>query len=113
MIEVDFCYELDSYELKLDEMIEVESEFEMIEGLFVFDALTFVDRYFELFEYVQSAKIFFDSKIFFDCVFKMDSLDILIRYRKVRRYRDFDLRKFVENYFWLSEVYFSEYVSDS
>lgn len=52
MIEVDFCYELDSYELKLDEMIEVESEFEMIEGLFVFDALTFVDRYFELFEYV-------------------------------------------------------------
>lgn len=43
----------------------------------------------------------------------MDSLDILIRYRKVRRYRDFDLRKFVENYFWLSEVYFSEYVSDS
>lgn len=52
MIEVDFCYELDLYELKLDEMIEVELEFEMIEGLFVFDVLMFVDRYFELFEYV-------------------------------------------------------------
>lgn len=52
MIEVDFCYELDLYELKLDEMIEVELEFEMIEGLFVFDVLMFVDCYFELFEYV-------------------------------------------------------------
>ena len=34
----------------------------------------------------------------------MDPLDILIRYRKVRRHRDFDLRKFVENHFWLPEV---------
>ncbi len=42
----------------------------------------------------------------------MDPLDILIRYRKVRRHRDFDLRKFVENHFWLPEVYSSEYVSD-
>ena len=42
----------------------------------------------------------------------MDALDILIRYRKVRGHRDFDLRKFVENHFWLPEVYSSEYVSD-
>lgn len=112
MIEVDFCYELDLYELKLDEMIEVELEFEMIEGLFVFDVLMFVDCYFELFEYVQLVKIFFDSKIFFDCVFKMDLLDILICYCKVCCYCDFDLCKFVENYFWLLEVYFSEYVLD-
>ncbi len=42
----------------------------------------------------------------------MDPLDILIRYRKVRRHRDFDLRKFVENHFWLPEVYSSAYVSD-
>ncbi|XNM86705.1 trehalase family glycosidase [Escherichia coli] len=30
----------------------------------------------------------------------------------MRRHRDFDLRKFVENHFWLPEVYSSEYVSD-
>lgn len=42
----------------------------------------------------------------------MDPLDILIRYRKVRRHRDFDLRQFVEKHFWLPEVYSSEYVSD-
>lgn len=32
MIEIDLCYELDPYELKLDEMIEAEPEPEMIEG---------------------------------------------------------------------------------
>lgn len=112
MIEVDLCYELDPYELKLDEMIEAEPEPEMIEGLPASDALTPADRYLELFEHVQSAKIFPDSKTFPDCAPKMDPLDILIRYRKVRRHRDFDLRKFVENHFWLPEVYSSEYVSD-
>lgn len=40
MIEVDLCYELDPYELKLDEMIEAEPEPEMIEGLPASDALT-------------------------------------------------------------------------
>ena len=112
MIEVDLCYELDPYELKLDEMIEAEPEPEMIEGLPASDALTPADRYLELFEHVQSAKIFPDSKTFPDCAPKMDPLDILIRCRKVRRHRDFDLRKFVENHFWLPEVYSSEYVSD-
>ena len=58
MIEVDLCYELDPYELKLDEMIEAEPEPEMIEGLPASDALTPADRYLELFEHVQSAKIF-------------------------------------------------------
>ncbi len=56
MIEVDLCYELDPYELKLDEMIEAEPEPEMIEGLPASDALTPADRYLELFEHVQSAK---------------------------------------------------------
>lgn len=82
MIEVDLCYELDPYELKLDEMIEAEPEPEMIEGLPASDALTPADRYLELFEHVQSAKIFPDSKTFPDCAPKMDPLDILIRYRK-------------------------------
>lgn len=44
MIEVDLCYELDPYELKLDEMIEAEPEPEMIEGLPASDALTPADR---------------------------------------------------------------------
>ncbi len=52
MIEVDLCYELDPYELKLDEMIEAEPEPEMIEGLPASDALTPADRYLELFEHV-------------------------------------------------------------
>ena len=30
MIEVDLCYELDPYELKLDEMIEAEPEPEIV-----------------------------------------------------------------------------------
>ncbi len=75
MIEVDLCYELDPYELKLDEMIEAEPEPEMIEGLPASDALTPADRYLELFEHVQSAK-FPDSKTFPDCAPKMDPLDI-------------------------------------
>ncbi|MFP1462025.1 trehalase family glycosidase [Escherichia coli] len=92
-------------------MIEAEPEPEMIEGLPASDALTPADRYLELFEHVQSAKIFPDSKTFPDCAPKMDPLEDPIRYRKVRRHRDFDLRKFVENHFWLPEVYSSEYVS--
>lgn len=39
-------------------MIEAEPEPEMIEGLPASDALTPADRYLELFEHVQSAKIF-------------------------------------------------------
>lgn len=105
-------YETDPCELKLDEMIEAEPEPEMIEGLPASDALTPADRYLELFEHVQSSRLFADSKTFPDCAPKMDPLDILIRYRKVRRHRDFDLRQFVENHFWMPETFDSEYVSD-
>ena len=105
-------YETDPCELKLDEMIEAEPEPEMIEGLPASDALTPADRYLELFEHVQSTRLFADSKTFPDCAPKMDPLDILIRYRKVRRHRDFDLRQFVENHFWMPETYGTEYVSD-
>ncbi len=111
-IDVDLLYETDPCELKLDEMIEAEPEPEMIEGLPASDALTPADRYLELFEHVQSTKLFPDSKTFPDCAPKMDPLDILIRYRKVRRHRDFDLRRFVENHFWLPETLSSEYVSN-
>ncbi len=111
-IEQELLYEIDPCELKLDEMLEAEPEPEMIEGLPASDALTPADRYLELFEHVQSTRLFADSKTFPDCAPKMDPLDILIRYRKVRRHRDFDLRQFVENHFWLPEVLSSEYVSD-
>ena len=71
-------YETDPCELKLDEMIEAEPEPEMIEGLPASDALTPADRYLELFEHVQSSRLFTDSKTFPDCAPKMDPLDILI-----------------------------------
>ena len=90
-------YETDPCELKLDEMIEAEPEPEMIEGLPASDALTPADRYLELFEHVQSSRLFADSKTFPDCAPKMDPLDILIRYRKVRRHRDFYMDRFEEN----------------
>ena len=112
-IENDPCYEADPYELKLDEMFDAEPEPEIIEGLPASDALTPADRYLELFAHVQKSRIFADSKTFPDCAPKMDPLDILIRYRKVKRHRDFDLRRFVENHFWLPETPSSEYVSDS
>ncbi|MFX4314335.1 alpha,alpha-trehalase TreF, partial [Enterobacter sp. 63] len=111
-IEEELRYEADPCELKLDEMIEAEPEPEMIEGLPASDALTPADRYLELFEHVQSSRLFADSKTFPDCAPKMDPLDILIRYRKVKRHRDFDLRQFVENHFWMPEVLSSEYISD-
>ena len=105
-------YEIDPCELKLAEMIDAEPEPEMIEGLPASDALTPADRYLELFEHVQSSRIFADSKTFPDCAPKMDPLDILIRYRKIKRKPDFDLRLFVQAHFWMPETYGSEYVSD-
>ncbi|XPE45833.1 hypothetical protein ACNKHO_22200 [Shigella flexneri] len=90
MIEVDLCYELDPYELKLDEMqFQAEPEPEMIEGLPASDALTPADRYLEPFEHVQSSRPFADSKTFPDRAPEDGSVDILIRYRKARRHRDF------------------------
>ncbi len=110
--EEEILFELDPCELKLDAMIEAEPEPEMIEGLPASDALTPADRYLELFEHVQAARIFADSKTFPDCAPKMDPLDILIRYRKVRRKPDFDLRRFVDQHFWMPESHHSEYVSN-
>ena len=94
-IDIDLLYEMDPCELKLDEMIEAEPEPEMIAGLPASDALTPADRYLELFEHVQSSKLFADSKTFPDCAPKQDPLDILIHYRRVRRTPGFDLLQFV------------------
>ncbi|EHD21136.1 MULTISPECIES: alpha,alpha-trehalase [Brenneria] len=105
-------YQLDPVELTLDYMLEAEPEPEMIEGLPPSDALTPADRYLELFERVQSSRIFDDSKTFPDCAPKMDPLDILIRYRRVKNKPDFDLRQFVEAHFWLPESRDSDYISN-
>ena len=111
-IEEKIRYETDPCELKLDEMIEAEPEPEMIEGMPASDALTPADRYLELFEQVQSSGLFADSKTFPDCAPRMDPLDILIRYRRIKRRPDFDLRQFVSRHFWLPVQIDSQYVSN-
>ncbi|WNN50324.1 alpha,alpha-trehalase [Siccibacter colletis] len=110
--EKEVRYELDPCELKLDEMTDAEPQPEMIEGMPASDALTPADRYLELFEHVQSSRIFPDSKTFPDCAPKSDPLDILINYRRVKRNRDFDLRQFVEDNFYLPENTTRHYVSN-
>lgn len=105
-------FESGPHELKLDEMLEAEPESEMIEGLPASDALTPAERYLELFEHVQASRLFADSKTFPDCVPKREPLEILIRYRKVRLHPDFDLRRFVEDHFWLPASSVGDYVSD-
>ena len=111
-IDEQICYETDPRELKLDEMIEAEPEPEMIEGMPASDALTPADRYLELFEQVQSSGLFADSKTFPDCAPRMDPLDILIRYRRIKRRPDFDLRLFITRHFWLPQQMDSQYVSN-
>ncbi|WP_425579717.1 alpha,alpha-trehalase TreF [Tatumella terrea] len=90
----------DPYELWLEGMDDYEPEPGIIEGLPAADALTPSDRYLELFEHVQNAHIFPDSKTFADCSPKGDPLDILILYRKLRRSgKKFDLADFVTEHF--------------
>lgn len=104
--------ELEPIELILDRMMDAEPEPEMIEGLPPSDALTPADRYMELFTSVQSSELFADSKTFPDCPPKMDPLDILLRYRRIKNHPGFNLKRFVEAHFWLPEPHGDEYVSD-
>ncbi|WP_371244258.1 alpha,alpha-trehalase [Pantoea sp. KPR_PJ] len=105
-------YQYDPHELKLDRMQDSEPEPELIEGLPAPDALTPADRYMELFEHVQTSRIFEDSKTFPDCSPKYDPLDVLMRYRRQKRSRDFDLASFVADHFYLPGVNESFYVSN-
>lgn len=92
-------------ELSVPSYDEHEPEPEHIAGMPSADALTPSDRYLELFEDVQNQHIFEDSKTFADCAPKIDPIDILILYRKLsRRSKDFSLRQFVEEYFFLPDV---------
>lgn len=76
------------------------------------DALTPADRYLELFEEVQTTRIFADSKTFPDCSPKYDPLDVLTRYRQQKRAEDFDLARFVSDHFYLPTSHDSFYVSN-
>ncbi|MEC5341307.1 alpha,alpha-trehalase TreF [Brenneria populi] len=105
-------YELEPVELTLDSQLEAEPEPEMIEGLPPSDALTPADRYLELFARVQSARIFDDGKTFPDCAPKIDPLDILMRYRRMKNRPGFDLKQFVDAHFWPPERAESDYISD-
>lgn len=82
--------DLEPIELILDRMMDAEPEPEMIEGLPPSDALTPADRYMELFTAVQSSHLFEDSKTFPDCPPKMDPLDILLRYRRIKNHPGFN-----------------------
>ena len=75
------------------------------------DILTPADRYQELFEAVQSRRIFPDSKTFVDCVPKLDPQDILVRYRARKDELGFDLAAFVEAHFDRETAPVSDYVS--
>ena len=110
--EAEVEYQFDPHELKREGMQDSEPEPELIEGLPAPDALTPADRYLELFEDVQMARIFPDSKTFPDCSPKYDPLDVLIHYRRQRKNSGFDLKRFVHDHFYLPGVNESFYVSN-
>ena len=108
----DRLTELEPIELILERMMDAEPEPEMIEGLPHSDALTPADRYLELFVAVQSSHLFEDSKTFPDCPPKMDPLDILLRYRRIKNHPGFNLQRFVDAHFSLPANHSDEYVCD-
>ena len=55
----------------------------------------------ELFEAVQLGHIFPDSKTFVDCIPYLSPQEILTRYQQEKKGRDFELRKFILQYFEL------------
>ncbi len=68
--------------------------------------------YKQLFEAVQSANLFGDSKLFVDAIPKRAPGTILKAYRKERQQPDFDLRAFVVNDFALPEKMEAAYEED-
>lgn len=84
-----------------------------IQGLPPSDALSPADRYAELFEAVQMARVFPDSKTFVDCAPKFDPREILARYRQQCSLPDFNLSHFVDMHFDPPEVHASHYIADA
>nr|WP_324131426.1 alpha,alpha-trehalase TreF [Erwinia psidii] len=102
------CYHDD--ETGVDSVAEPKPE--SIRGLPVSDILTPSDRYQDLFEAVQSSRIFADSKTFADCAPKIEPERILYRYYTRRDQDDFNLLAFVLENFDLPKTHDSRYVSD-
>lgn len=75
------------------------------------DTLTPADRYLELFEAVQRARVFADSKTFVDCAPRGEPADILAAYRAECASAGFDLAAFVETHFEVLTPGRSDYVS--
>lgn len=98
------------YEAGLESVVEPQPE--SIRGLPASDILTPSDRYQELFEAVQTSRIFTDSKTFADCAPKIEPERILYRYFMQREREDFNLLAFVLENFDLPKVHDSRYVSD-
>jgi alpha,alpha-trehalase len=66
-----------------------------------------------LFEQVQSARIFPDSKTFADCAPKASPASVLESYAKERTAARFDLSTFIHKYFYVPAAATSAYVSDT
>jgi alpha,alpha-trehalase len=76
------------------------------------DTLTPADRYQELFVAVQTARVFPDSKTFVDCAPLRPPEEILEAYRACEALPDFDLGRFVQQYFRREVPPENCYVSD-
>ncbi len=70
-------------------------------------------RYGELFEKVQFAEIFEDSKTFADCTPKFSTHEIIAAYEKERLEVDFDIKTFVEENFIIPKAIASDFQSDT
>ena len=71
----------------------------------------FIDRMLPLYEDVQLAEIFADSKFFVDCIPLSAVEDILSQYEKARNLPAFDLKAFVTNHFILPDESDNQYTS--
>ena len=76
------------------------------------DTLTPADRYQELFEAVQRARVFDDGKTFVDCIPRQSPQRILDAYRAQQHREGFDLADFVHAHFREEKVPTSHYTSD-
>jgi alpha,alpha-trehalase len=77
------------------------------------ETLFFIESLGALYEDVQLARIFADSKYFVDCIPKYPAGDILDDYENKKNLPGFDLKKFVEDWFILPQETASDYSSSN
>ena len=71
------------------------------------------ERYGELFQDIQMAPVFPDSKTFVDCVPKSTTDEILEKYREQKAASGFDIKQFTLDNFSLPKQYSSDFKSDT